>query len=254
MDTPTAGGGGGGGGDCKAFIVVAETPVRDRARVNLDQRLLPRVEKTGSLRVPDTQEGAEQEPKQQPDAEQERAWVPNRPKLGGGISAERGRVPNRPRDCGDTCDGKDGSGPSDLAAPPTLALDGGITESRGASVGVDVAVASCVEALSGSDGGSSSGSVSPDLLCRFPIRATGISEKEKRTLSAAVPGSFAASQGQAGSSDGSDTWPESPDLLGDYACEGEGGLSEVSARKVGAKEVTGELSMLLCRLWTMLEA
>ncbi|CAM9443540.1 unnamed protein product [Laminaria digitata] len=242
-DTPTAGGGS-GGVDCKAFIMAAETPARNRA--SLDHRSLRRVKKTARLRVPDTQEGAEQEPqpKPQPEAEQKGVRVSNRPKVGGHVTAERGRVSNRPESsCGDVNDGKGGSGPSDLIAPPPPPIEfaGGRGESRGASVSVDiagvgVALAGCVEARSSSDGGSSSGSLSPDLLRRCPTGATAVSENLGR---GGVAGRFAAGQGEAGSSDGSDTWPESPDLLGGYVCkEGLSEVSAVSTREAGAGEAT----------------
>lgn len=220
--------------------MVAETPARDRA--SSDHRLLRRVEKTGSLRIPDTQEGAVQELSPQPEADQGRVRVPNRSKVGGDVNAQHGRVSNRSTGCcGDASAGQGGgSGPSGLIAPPPpppppLEVDGGREQSRGGNVSVDATLSGCVEAPSSSDGGSNSGSASPDLLRRFPPGATAVSENLARSD---VAGSFAAVQGRAGSSDGSDSWPESPDLLGGYACEE--GSSEVSARKLGAAEATGE--------------
>lgn len=241
-ETPTAGGG--GGDDCKALIMAAETPARDR--VSSDHRLLPRVENKESLRIPDTQERAEHEPIPQLEAEQGRVSVPNRPKVGRGVHAQQERVSNRSKGCcGGVSAGQGGRGPSDVIAPPPLVLDGGLEESRGVNVSVDVTLPGCVEAPSSSDGGSSSRSVSPDLLHRFPPGSTAVSEKLARS---GVTKRFAAGQGRAGSSDGSDTWPDSPDLLGVYSCEG--GLSEVSTHKVGAEEATGERfgCYLCCRL------
>lgn len=231
-DTPTAGRG--GGGDCKALIMAAETPALDR--VSSDHRLLPRVENKESLRIPDTQEGAEHESNPQPEAKQGRVRVPNRPKVGGGVNAQQERVSDRPKGfCGRVNAGQGGGGLSDAIAPTPLELDGGLEESRGINVSVDVTLPGCVEAPSNSEGGPRSGSVSPDLLRRFSPGSKAVSENLARS---GVAGRFGAGQGQAGTSDGSDTWPESPDLLGGY--DYEEGLSEMSTRKVGAEDATGE--------------